>query len=204
MNTTSNQSEIEAIGQAVFRALREMDASCARGLCAFVSCSPFAGQKRKDEAAITWGVTKSLQSDWSVEQCEHQYPEGGGRCDRVLDLSDGSRLWLEVKLAWRAWFYDVVKHNAPFMYNGYFGGDHHSHSVAGDFAKLERINATHARYAALLIVGFDLKDSQITPDVLALTKREQLAERGWRFMADSWPTQQSIECWHRCWFAWRG
>jgi hypothetical protein len=110
---------------------------------------------------------------------------------------------MEVKLAWHTWFYGVVKQNKPFMYDGYFGGKHHSHSVAGDFAKLERITAKHARYVALLLVGYDSADGNIEQDMSALAECEHLDKRGWHFLSDSWQTRQSSECWNRCWFAWR-
>jgi hypothetical protein len=195
--------EIEEVAQQTFRGLREMDVQSATGLCDYVACSPYAGKTRKDEAAITWGITEVLRKRWHIEQCEHAYPVGGGRCDRIVQLSDGSRLWLEIKLAWRTWFYEVVKHNAPFMYNGYFGGEHHSHSVAHDLAKMERIGRDHARYLALLVVGFDGRDGKMADDMTALADREGLMKRGWHLLSESWPTRQSDECWNRCWLAWR-
>jgi len=200
---TSDTRPVQMIAKAAFRGLREMDAHCPTGLCNYVSCSPYADKKRKDEPAITWGVTEALRKRWQVAQCEHAYPAGRTRCDRVIELADDARLWLEIKLAWRTWFYEVVKHNEPFMYNGYFHGQHKSHSVAGDFAKLERIGAAHARYVALLVVGFDGQDAKMAEDMASLVEREGLVNRGWRLLADSWRTQQSEECWHRCWFAWR-
>jgi hypothetical protein len=196
-------SEIKGVAAAVFRAVRDMDAACPTGLCNYVSVSPHAGKNRKDEPAITWGVTNALAKRWRVEQCEHAYPQGGGRCDRVVELSDGSRLWLEIKLAWRAWFYKVVKWNDMRAYNGYLGGAHHSHSVAGDFTKLERIGRDHARYVALLVVGFDGADGKMSADMTALAQRENLEERGWHLLSDAWATPQSTECWNRCWFGWR-
>src|SRR4051794_34813288 len=118
MQATETQ-EIEGIAAAAFRAVREMDAACPTGLCNYVSVSPFAGKKRLDEPAITWGVTNALAKNWRVEQCEHPYPQGNGRCDRVVELSAGTRLWLEIKLAWRAWYYEVVKWNDMRAYDGY-------------------------------------------------------------------------------------
>src|SRR5262245_44393199 len=102
-----------------------MDDQCPTGLSNFVACSPFAGRKHKEESAITWGITKALNSTWEVGQCEHRYPQSRRRCDRVIKLRDGSRLWLEIKLSWRTWFYEVVKHNNQFVYHGYFSGEHH-------------------------------------------------------------------------------
>jgi hypothetical protein len=203
MSTVPEDVEVELIAHVAFRALRDMDAQCPTGLSNFVSCSPFAGKNRKDEAAITWALTNALGKRWHVEQCEGRYPEGGGRCDRVVELSDGFRLWLEVKLAWRTWFCKVVKHNDPRAYNGYLNGDYHAHSVAGDFAKLERIGRTHGRYLALLVVGFDGQDGVMVKDMAALAERERLEQRGWSLLSDAWATRQSVECWNRCWFAWR-
>jgi hypothetical protein len=203
MSIVSGNREIEVIAQATFNALREMDAHCPTGLCNYVSCSPYAGKKRKDEPAITWGVTEALRKRWRVDQRERAYPQGRGRCDRVLALQDGSQAWLEVKLAWRTWFSECVKHNNGFMYSGYLNGEHHSHSVAADLLKLEQISADHARYVALLVVGFDGCDAKMADDIASLGDREGLMRRRWRLLADAWSTRQSDDCWIRCWFAWR-
>lgn len=203
MSVTPETREIESVANATFRGLRDMDALCPAGLCYYVSCSPYAGKKHKDEAAITWGVTEALGKDWRIEQKGHRYPESRKRCDRVLEFADGTRLWLEVKMAWLTWFYGLIKQNPQFMYNGYFHGDHHSHSVAGDFTKLEQIGSGHARYLALLVVGFDGQDGTMVNDMATLAERERLVERGWHLLSDSWMTRQSDECWIRCWFAWR-
>ena len=76
------------------------------------------------------------------------------------------------------------------MYNGYFGGGHHSHSVAGDFTKLERIDSDHGR------------DGKMADDMASLALREGLRKRGWHLLSESWPSRHSGECWNRCWFAW--
>jgi hypothetical protein len=203
MAVTPDDTEVHDIAQACFAALRAMDTRCPTGLCDFVSSSPYAGKKRKSEPAITWGVTEALRKDWKVEQLEHRYPGSRKRCDRVIELPDESKFWLEIKLAWRTWFYDVVTYNQAFMYDGYFGGEHHSHSVAGDFQKLELIGSDHARYVGLLLVGFDGQNAKMADDMDALAKREKLAARKWSLISDSWVTRHSPECWHRCWFAWR-
>ena len=201
---TNDNQEIERVAATAFQALRAMDAQCPTGLSNYVSISPYAGKKRKDEPAMTWGVTKALAERWRTNQREHGYPRGGGKCDRVLEFSDGSRLWLEIKLAWRAWFYEVVKWNDMRAYCGYLGGAHHSHSVAGDFTKLERIGRDHARYVALLVIGFDAADGKMSADMATLAEGENLRQRGWHLLSDAWVTPQSPECWNRCWFGWRG
>jgi hypothetical protein len=153
---------------------------------------------------LPWGVSEKLCSEFSTEQCERLYKGTQKRCDRVVQLSDGSCVWLEMKHAWRRWYYDGINDNKRSLYNGYFHGDkHHSHSVAGDFEKLEQLRPPEAAYAALLIAGFDADDGVMTDDMNGLAKNERLNERGWRVRSTAWPTKQSAACWHRCWFWWR-
>jgi hypothetical protein len=196
-------NEIEEVGKAVFEILRKMDSDCPKGLCDFVSQSPYAGRKKKDEAAITWGITKGLQNGWQVEQQEFDYPGDKRRCDRVVQLKNGSRLWLEIKLSWRAWWSSCVVDNKPFFYHGYFTGANHKHSLAGDFRKLAELRGTQTDYVSLLLVGFDRSDSKMAHDMVELQNRERLTEKGWKWISDAWPSHQSDECWHRCWFYWR-
>jgi len=73
MSLTRDKTEIESVAGATFRALRDMDAGCPGGLCNYVSCSPYAGKKYKEEAAITWGVTEWLSRHWLIEQEQHDY-----------------------------------------------------------------------------------------------------------------------------------
>ena len=103
-------------------------------------------------------------------------------------------MWLEVKHAWRAWFYDGVNHNKPFMYNGYFGGEHHTHSVAHDFKKLDNVPRADAAYVALLIVGFDASDGGMRDDMQRLATHERLSQRGWQYRSAEWSTKESEEC----------
>lgn len=203
MTPSEASEEIEAVAAAAFAALRAMDAACPTGLSNYVSMSPYAGMKRKDEAAIVWGLTNALALKWNVPPCERRYPQSRARCDRVVELSEGSRLWLEIKLAWRVWFYEKVKWNHAGLYSGYLGGAHHSHSAAGDFTKLERIGPAHGRYAALLLIGYDGADGQMCADMASLAARENLQQRCWQLRSDMWATAQSPECWNRCWFGWR-
>ena len=199
-----NHTEIKEVARTALDGLKEMDVHCADGLCNYVSCSPYAGQKQKEEKAIHWGITKILQRKWNTEQNEFPYPrQRRKKCDRQLVLSDGSTVWLEVKLAWHTWFYETVKHNNKFMYEGYFFGNDHSHSVADDFIKLEQIGSMDGRYLALLIVGFDSTIGKMSEDMKKLVENENLDDRGWHIVEKSWQTKQSAECWIRNWFAWR-
>jgi hypothetical protein len=180
-----------------------MDRESPCGLCDYVSHSPFKGKLRKNEAALAWGVTEQLRKKYEVEQAEHSYTSSRKRCDRVVALPRGGTVWLEMKHAWRRWYYEGVQDNKPFFYNGYFRGDHHTHSVAHDFEKLELLRPSQATYVALLMVGFDGADAVMERDMQALSTSAKLQERGWRVAARAWPTKESSECWHRCWFWWR-
>jgi hypothetical protein len=203
MAAVATKREIEGVGDAVLAALRDMDAACASGLCNYVAATPWAGRKGKDEAAIVWGVTERLQKSFDIEQREHDYPGSREKCDRVLTLADGSAVWIEFKNAWRAWYFERVKHNPSSTYRSYFNGEGRSHAVSHDFRKLEQLRRCDAAYVAVVVVGFDGDDGVMANDLERLATTQELAARGWRMAADSWQTRQNAACWHRCWFWWR-
>jgi hypothetical protein len=92
-------SSLESLARRFVQVLQWMDEECLTGLCDYAQ---LVGLKGRDEAGLTFGVTKHLIEDGVlVEQKEHLYPQDGSgkrpRCDRVLLMPDGSRIWLEVK-----------------------------------------------------------------------------------------------------------
>lgn len=201
----TDKTDITDLPTAMFRALRAMDDECPEGLCNYVSMGPWRGKQGKEEASMTWGLTRALNQTglWRVPDREQAYPGGGGRCDRVVQLADASWLWLEIKRAWRAWYFGHLKRNPHQIYRGYLSGSHHTHSFAGDFHKLERIGPEHGRYLGLLLIGFDLDDAEMQRDVAAVMRNERVADRGWQSATAAWQTAQCSECWIRCWFCWR-
>ena len=149
------QQEVELLGRTAFEELLDLDVRSPHRLCGCVEISPHAGKRRKEEAVMTTFITERFKKRWTVEQKVRRYPTSRKLCDRVVELSDGSLLWLEIKLTWKSWHYDEVYVNRDFFYQGYFGGAHHSHSASGDFDKMETITAPHGSYVGFLLIGFD-------------------------------------------------
>lgn len=114
------------------------------------------GKKLTEEALLAWLIRNRLTERGLTVQWEKHYPgTKQRRCDLVVELDD-TTLWLEIKLAWKAWHECIkgpVYHNSSF--EPYLYGWNKSHSFRNDFEKLERsrICANHDR--AICLIGFD-------------------------------------------------
>lgn len=151
-----------------------------------------------EETLLAWLIRDRLLLEGVPVQSENSYPETKRRrCDLVMELDD-TMLWLEIKLAWKAWhecFKGPILRNRSF--ESYLYGWNKSHSFRHDFEKLEqsRIPAEHDR--AICLVGFDT--FQKTMDdavhkVAATFPAWQLAG------SDHWPDRRNndfrIVVWH--------
>ena len=91
-----------------------------------------------EEPLIACFVREKLADSGSqVHPDEVHYPGSGKKCDVVIDIADSTRLWLEMKLAWKAWFNCV----GPPVYSNrayatYLDGRDRTHSLRHDFEKL--------------------------------------------------------------------
>jgi len=111
---------------------------------------------------------KLRQKGWKVPRAEtksgYRYPTaaenhlGSTRkwCDLLVNLDDRDRLWIEIKLAWKAWFNCV---GGPTYSNRnylpYLQGDNHTHSFRGDLEKLSGPGWGPNDYRAVCLIGFD-------------------------------------------------
>ena len=122
---------------------------------------------------------------------EVPYPDKArDRCDLVVTLNDGRRLWLEVKGAWKDYwvargragiFRSYLLHPLvarPSMKKG--------HSAALDFAKLTRVGPPDADLVALLLIVFDTDDAPAAVDVEELVSLAKLDRAPWSSYADDW------------------
>jgi hypothetical protein len=146
-------------------------------------------KKLTEEQLIAWLVRQKLvawrrDADWEV-----RYPGNGrlNRCDLATRLSGSSRLWLELKLAWKAWFNCV---GAPTYsnraYASYLDGRDRSHSLRHDFEKLLDADFAADDRRAVCLIGFDCAKTPMDKDVAAVVRRAQkrapwelAAERHW-------------------------
>lgn len=142
---------------------------------------------------------------WSCE-VEQQYPEApdgqSSRCDLVIEVDDGSRLWLEVKGAWKDYWLEKGGH---VIYRSYLlhplidGLMEKSHTAANDLRKLEQLDSDHATHVGLLLVGFDRPDAPMEEDIDELKQLTDLGSGGWHEYHESWPDPhhhaRKVKCW---------
>jgi hypothetical protein len=111
------------------------------------------------------------------------------RCDLVVTLKDGRRLWLEVKGAWKDYwakrgasiFRSYLLH--PLMPSPEMGK---SHTAALDIVKLERLGPSVADAVGFLLVAFDTADAPVGPDLDDLERLGGLSAAPWTSSRERW------------------
>ncbi len=112
-------------------------------------------KKLTEETLLAWLIRDRLALKGVPVQRERSYPETKRRrCDLVVELGD-TTLWLEIKLAWKAWHECIKGPVRNPSFEPYLYGWNKSHSFRHDFEKLEqsRIPVEHDR--AICLIGFD-------------------------------------------------
>jgi len=133
---------VQKLGHALLDALQAMDAECSTGLCDYNTFLPMHSHER----ACCEGLRRRLRKlSYSPDAGERPYPgptpkRGRGKSCDLFVLSDADRIWVEVKIVWRQWYYGVLKRNPDGIYKPYFhgpksGGWEKTHSVAQDMEK---------------------------------------------------------------------
>jgi hypothetical protein len=148
------------------------------------------------------------QSNWPAKT-EVRYPgEARKKCDIVVSVPGDAKLWLEIKLAWKAWFSAAkgkIEYNSESIYRSYllgplYGGLEKSHSAMQDIEKLGRLGHLEAEYVAGLLVGFDSTDSPMAQDVEDLVDKCELLGKGWLvFGPEIWSDRNCEKCRFCCW-----
>ena len=225
---TANMSDsgVMEFGRSLTRGVQLLDLECRRlrdgveyGLCnvqrqfredvAEGRHADAPKRKLTYEPATAWLLAKRLREEFKLKQ-EEPYPaDRRRRCDLVAEIGDGTTVWIELKFAWKNWFGYIgptgvggYETNSDFFFQGYLLGNHHSHSAAGDFARLAHLAPTSAHLGSLLI-GFDSADSSMDTDVENLER--QAAGGAWvRESPLRWMERRDPmgRCRINCWF-WR-
>jgi hypothetical protein len=162
------------------------------------------GQHLSRERLIVWRLWTKLQNlGWHVDW-ESPYPRSRRKCDLVVALRNSARLWLEVKVSWRAWF-ECERgpvHSNP-AYRSYLMGTHRTHSLRHDLEKLGQNPSLAGDYRGVCLIGFDSKRSPMDEDVRSILKSAH--ERGlpWQATAERhWPDRRNndfrINVWGWC------
>ena len=153
------------------------------------------GKKLIEETLIAWQLHKRLVArNWSIEWehgCFQTIREK--KCDLVVSLDNGERLWLEIKLAWKAWANckSPPTYANPFYPSYLRGSKIRSHSLRDDFQKLNTLcPATDHR--AVCLVGFDSLADPMDGEVSDIFQEAQLDDPGWqRAMNTHWPDRRN-------------
>lgn len=115
------------------------------------------GKKLTEERLIAWLVQQKLERAGRRVEWEVPYPGSRGRrCDLVVHAAPAGRVWVELKLAWKAWFncQGGGTYSNP-SYLPYLQGRHHTHSFRHDFDKLGTAALPAGDGRAVCLIGFD-------------------------------------------------
>ena len=204
-----------AFADALFQALRAMDSEAdtirndePTGLSEYGGHYQPHVARPRTEPCWTKRLGELLPELGFPTDVEVRYPNGSRKkCDLVVRLEDGRRLWLELKGAWRDYW--AGKGNL-WIYRSYLlhplveGLDaSKTHTVPLDLEKLGALTAQDADLTAVLLVGFDRADDPMDADVASLVKLAGLADPPWSGAVARW--LDSRRDGHRisCWLWWR-
>ena len=165
--------------QQVTNAVREIDLEC-RSLVNGIECGLInvrkefralaheqTGKKLTEETLIAWLVRQKLNRQLSNIEWEKPYPRNQRRkCDLVFPLGKSNFLWLELKLAWKAWFECIkgpIVSNPSFL--SYLHGLNKTHSFRHDFEKLSGSHIPSTDSRAICLIGFESLKSPMESDV---------------------------------------
>lgn len=110
-------------------------------------------------------------------------------------LSDTERLWLELKVSWKAWFNCV---GAPVVSNSaylsYLQGTNRSHSFRQDFGKMNSGNWSGNDHRAICLIGLDKVGNPMDGEVAAVASPFETGSPAWVRSAERhWPDRRCTD-----------
>ena len=140
-----------------------------------------SGKNLTEEGLIAWLVHQKVGHAGQKVEWEVPYPGVCGRkCDLVMHTASACRLWLELKLAWKAWF--NCQGGATYSngnYLPYLQGKHHTHSFRHDFEKLGSANVRESDCRAVCLIGFDWVQAPMDAEVAAVVEAARQDDGPW-------------------------
>jgi hypothetical protein len=124
-----------------------------------------------EEPLIAWLTRQNLMSAGLHAALEVPYPLNPRRsCDLVIDLSNSGRLWVELKVAWKAWFncQGPANYRNP-SYLPYLQGKSRTHSFRHDFEKLGG-DWPVENHPAICLIGFDCANAPMDDEVKSVVR----------------------------------
>lgn len=197
--------------KVLFKALHQMDteASCRKwgeptGLNWYGGYFRPECKKPPTETSWTRRLEQLLPEYGYPTEREVPYPYNRRRkCDNVVTLPGGARLWLENKGAWKDYW---MQNGGSWIYRSYLlhplvaGLDAtKTHTVPLDFEKLYPLRRPEADYIGFLLLGFDSAADPMDDDVAELTRRAGLNKRPWSVAATGWKDAYRPGCRVQAW-----
>ena len=129
------------------------------------------GRNLTEETLIHWLLRQKISTrDCCAEPYEVPYPnDRQKKCDLLVDVHGAKHLWIELKMAWKAWFNCTTKptySNRPYL--SYLDGNGRTHSFRHDLEKLSGADLSPQDDRAVCLVGFDYKGKPMDEEVAAI------------------------------------
>jgi hypothetical protein len=183
--------------KALFKALRLMDreACCTpdgdpTGLSWYGGFFRPECSKPPTETSWTRRLEQLLPTYGFPTEREVCYPHNPRlKCDNVVTLPGGARLWLENKGAWRDYW---TENGGLGIYRSYLlhplvpGLDPKTHTVPLDLKKLSHLRRPAADYIGFLLLGFDTAKDPMDADVARLIRLARLDRSPWVQASTGW------------------
>jgi hypothetical protein len=192
---------VKNLGGFLINNVKEIDRRCSRiwngheyGLCGVkaqvkqdiqeqICEAPPSGRSLKEEDSISWLLTLRARAQGIDIEAWKYYPGLMKTCDMVIHL-DGVEVWVEVKLASKAYFNCEREINSNPVFLSYlFGANHRTHSAAQDISKLVS-HAPQSASKALLLIGFDSSNRPMDSEIAQLIERE--CDSNWKVDGQFW------------------
>ena len=153
----------------------------------------------KCEDIITWLLRERCCKKGEGELWV-RYPGKKKTCDLVVPVLSNLQLWIEVKLASKAWFDCDSTHRKSSAFTQYLrGSTGRRNSASEDFAKLTGL-APLGACLGFLLIGFDSEISPMDREVEDLNRK--VKKEGWIIDHRMWPDRRNTQFRIHCWF-WR-
>jgi len=204
---------MEALIPAIFRSLRRMDEEANIKIEGYPAGLSWYGgffrpelEKPQTEPCWTKRLAQLLPGEGYPCDSEVRYSAvslKGRRCDIVATLRDGSRIWIEIKGAWKDYW---RQNKGEGIYRSYLlhplevALDPKTHTVPIDLHRLKSIRPSDGSRVGCLLIGFDSNEFPMDADIQKLQRLAGLKRAPWKMASAEWPDALRPGCKVRVWF----